>query len=408
MTNSPTLLRAAWLVPVTDFPVKDGALVLNENGTVLARGSFEEMSQKFPKAGVRDLGNAALMPGLVNAHCHLELSALKGKVPEGGGLVPWIKKFLAARTETSDPEIWQAFEPAIKELTDTGTVLVGDIANRLEHLGALEASPLHALVFEEIFHLDLKQAKPLFDEAVKRVENAQKSGRIHLSLAAHAPCTVSEPLFKMIRDYLKEKNLVTSFHLGEDEEENRLYLEGNGAWKDWYEDEGLGEGIPFPKGKTPTQYLDSIDFINSKFLAVHGRILSDDDIAILKARGASLCLCPRSNLYISGKLPPVEKFWKSGLNLCLGTDSLASNHSLNLFEEMACLSDNFPGIPPREILKMATVNGARALGFHDGLVSFEPGDTPKFIAVKFEGDVPEDVEGYLTAEASSRSIEHIK
>jgi cytosine/adenosine deaminase-related metal-dependent hydrolase len=407
------LHRAAWILPVVSPPVRDGALVLDERGRMVALGPSGEVRGRYSHLHPVEHGNGVLFPGLVNAHTHLEFSHLLGVVPrarEGqGGLAAWLDRFQKKRKLSSEDDAKAALPGALAQLRAPGVAFVGDVSNALLSVEPLREAGLEGVVFYEVHErLDARDAEAIFKRAAARIENLDSSKGLRVVLSPHAPYTVSRRLFELLRGWSEEHGAPLGVHLAEGEDENLLYESGAGELRAWFERLGVWPWPPgfSPTGKTTTATLDAWGLVHERTLAVHGAALRRADVEILAKRGAALCLCPRSNLYIGEKIPPVEVFLEAGLPMALGTDSLASNDDLSLFKEMRLLGERFPSIPHREILKMATLNGARALGVPEERVSFAAGNRPAVMKIGCRVPI-QDAEAHLVLRGHEHAAERV-
>jgi aminodeoxyfutalosine deaminase len=347
-----------------------------------------------PRAGVDDieLGRVAVMPGLVNAHTHLELSWLWGKAPPAPSLPEWVGVLMARRAEApqDDPK---ALRQAVIDALEAGTAAVGDISNTLASASILGESPLHAVVFREL--IGFNPSDPHRSVATARADLEARSlpPHVRLRLAPHAPYSVSASLIQAIVADAAGRRESTSIHLGESPNESELLRAGTGLWRELLQRRGAWPESWTPPGCGPVEYLDRLGVLCDRLLIVHGVQFDDDDLARLAACGATLVTCPRSNLWVGVGAPPVERFYASGVRMAVGTDSLASNSDLNVFSELALLHRLAPAVPPARLLASAARGGALALGLND-MGHLAPGALARIIAVDLPLDV-RNVEEYL-------------
>jgi cytosine/adenosine deaminase-related metal-dependent hydrolase len=384
--------HASWVVPISGPPIRDGWVAV-DGGRVAAIGR-----RGVAPAGERDLGDVALMPGLVNAHTHLELSYLRDAVPPGSSFVDWIRSVIAARRQRPDPaasEILQGVSRAIEEAVACGTALVGDISNTLVTFGPLARSSLAAMVFNEVIRFNGAAAAAAVEQASRQLEALLPTDLVRVSLAAHAPYSVAPLAFREIRRAIDRDPFARcSVHLSESAEEVEFIRTGRGPWRAMLEELGSWDPSWVPPAVSPVQYLDDSGFLDERVLAVHGVQMSSSDLARLAARRTTLVTCPRSNLYTGAGAPPLEAFYASGVRVAVGTDSLASAPSLSVFDELAAMRALAPMLPASALLDSATRQGARALGFESEFGSIEPGKRARLLAVSVPPGT-EDVEEYL-------------
>tara|TARA_B100001123_G_scaffold441493_1_gene582806 strand:- start:5266 stop:6447 length:1182 start_codon:yes stop_codon:yes gene_type:complete len=364
-----------------------------EGGRIKAIGK----SNDYLHSGI-DLGSVAVIPGLVNAHTHLELSHLSGRVPQSGHFIGWVRSLILNRNKFHDQDnlnIEQAAVNGIREAKASGTALVGDISNTLLTVKLMHEASLGGVVFHELLGFDMTKVKPFVREARKKIDALSVFSDIRISLAPHAPYSVSAEMFREIRrDLDAHPEVVTSVHLGESAEELEFIAFGTGAWREELKILGVWTNAWKAAGETPVEYLVNLGFLDRQVLVVHGVHFREFDLSQLARLGISIVTCPRSNRYVGVGSPPLENFYKAGLNVAIGTDSLASASDLNIFSELFEARRIAPSVPARTLLQSATINGARALGFGKDYGSIEPGKRASLVTV----DMPpneENVEEYL-------------
>jgi cytosine/adenosine deaminase-related metal-dependent hydrolase len=389
-------LRARWVLPITEPPI-ERAWVAVDHGRVLRYG--RERRQRSRAGGEEvDLGSAALMPGLVNAHTHLELSYLRGAVGPAPRFTDWIRDLMRLRRDQLDPgapHILEALVGAIEEARGSGTALVGDVANTLISVPSLAQSRLAAHVFFELVRFRSADAEETWSLAMGRLQEVPSSPQVRISAAPHAPYSVSPALFQLIRrDVDRTPGGRTSVHVCESAEECELLLHGTGGWRDLLDELHAWDPTWTAPGCTPVEYLDRMRFLGSDTIVVHGVHLTDSDLARLAARQATVVTCPRSNRHVGAGDPPVAKFYRAGVSVAVGTDSLASAPDLNIFSELAVMRHLAPDVPASRLLDSATRVGAMALGFEDYGTIAAGTKAASLIAVNVPDDTS-DVEEYL-------------
>ncbi len=353
------------MVPVARPPLRNGRVAV-DGGRIAWVGAPGEPGE--PAGEVQDLGAGVLLPGLVNAHCHLELSGLAGAIPPGSGFSAWVTALVAARAAAAPESLDAAATAAIEGLAGTGTVAIGDVSNALAHLPALGRSSVDAIVFYEQIGWDPARADAIADAARDRVAALRPSlpANVEVRLAAHAPHSVSAPLFRRL---VAER--LGALHLAESPDESAFLIDGDGDWGAFLGSR-VGTVAWTPPRQSPVAYVDSLGVLAPGLLAAHCVHVDAADRRRLAQSGTAVAVCPRSNRTIGVGLPPVEELRAAGVRLALGTDSLASSPSLDLAEEMAALQRELPRLEPAFIVHMATAGGARALG-RPQLGTLEPG-----------------------------------
>jgi aminodeoxyfutalosine deaminase len=377
------IISARWVVPVERPPIADGAIALDDDGTVRMVGTRAALRAEFPEAP-EERAHGVLVPGLVNAHCHLELSALAEAVPGGDGLCPWVTALMKAADEVSRDRRRAAAAEAAGAAARLGTAAIGDVGNTLDAAPGIGAAKLGGVLFHELVgSREAATGDALADAARERARADAESlwpANVGYVRAPHAPYSVGPDLLRRIFAAAAAEGRATSVHVAEDPDEIALLRDGVGRWAAVLEALGVPPGSRFP-GKSPVAYLADLGaFAGAPPLLVHMVHASDEDRRIARAAGATVVLCPRSNLHIGGRLADVPALLGDGLPIALGTDSLASTPDLSLWGEMATLAAHFPAVPAARWIEAATSGGAAALGLpaHGALV---PGKRPGVLDV---------------------------
>jgi cytosine/adenosine deaminase-related metal-dependent hydrolase len=386
-----TTYTADWILPIAGPPIGDGAVTV-EDGTIV-RVDHRATSTAL------SLGNVAILPALVNAHTHLELSYMHGRVPPSTSFADWVMALMTLRRASPDagvPPILAAARVAIDHARASGTGLVGDVSNTLVTVPLLREAGMPAHVFYELIGFNHADPAARVRDARAYIASTGARGRgIRVSLAPHAPYSVSPGLFAAIRADVDTDPLgVTSVHLGESPGEVELLRYGTGPVRAMLEQLGVWTDAWKIPGLSPTEYMAGLGFTGADSLLVHGVQFTSDDLARVRAGGATLVSCPRSNVYVGAGSPPLESFYAAGVPVAFGTDSLASCTDLNMFAELAEARRIAPAVPARDLLRSATLTGAQALRYDDEYGSIEAGKRAALIAVRVPAHVG-DVEEYL-------------
>jgi cytosine/adenosine deaminase-related metal-dependent hydrolase len=399
--------RAAWVVPISGPPIRDGWVVV-DRGRIVALGHGDAPHPEVREA--RDLGDAALMPGLVNAHTHLELSYLRGKVAPAREFVAWVRDLLRARRRLEDaaaPDIVAAVGRGIEECLASGSALIGDISNTLITFEPLAKSPLAAVVFHELLRFHEPEPERFVDQACRAIDLLPGTDAVRAGLAPHAPYSVAPLVFRALRRAIDRRPFLrSSVHLSESAAEVQFIARGDGPWRGVLEDLGAFDPGWVAPGVSPVQYLHENGFLDWRVLAVHGVQMSDADLARLARLGTTLVTCPRSNRHTGAGTPPIARFYASGVRVAVGTDSLASTPDLSVFAELAEMRRLAPAVAAGTLLDSATRQGARALGFESELGSIEPGRRARLLAVAVPPRT-DDVEEYLVSGIAAERIQWV-
>jgi cytosine/adenosine deaminase-related metal-dependent hydrolase len=393
-------LSAEWILPIAGEPIHQGVVTI-EGGRVVGVG-------QAAGADAISLGHVAILPGLVNAHTHLELSYLAGRIPPARSFLDWVRPMLAARQQdrADDPAVVDGIRAGIAQSRAAGTALVGDVSNTLATVTALRQSALGGRVFYELIGFGPADVEERVGRARAAIDALDgETGGVRLSLAPHAPYSVSPALFAAIRADLDAHpgSARSTVHLGESPEELEFLLRGTGAWRAVLEELRAWNDDWRPPGTSPAAYLAGLGFLDSRTLVVHGVQLDGEDLHQIANAGATIVSCPRSNVHVGVGSPPLEAFYAMHVDVAFGTDSLASVDDLSIFAELAEARRVAPRVPARTLLESATLVGARALGLDGDFGSIEPGKRASLIAVR----IPEgtrDVEEYLASGVTPEAV----
>lgn len=368
----PRKLTADYLYPITSAPIAQGVVVIEDDGTIAAIGTRDD----FDTADL-EVHRGTLVPGLVNAHCHLELSHMKGKVATGTQLIPFITAVVQQRDAEAEV-IAEAIAKADQEMYDGGIVAVGDISNLPSTFEQKQRSALRYYTFVELFDfLQDANAAETYEKARTVYEQLSLPEGHRKSYVPHAPYSVSRELFRIIRE-ANEGRRTVSIHNQETIPENELFVSKQGGFIDFYGAFGIDlsgfEATTATSIHYALRHLDPDD----RNLFVHNTLTDAADLAAAHAWSDHTywCTCPSANLYIENRLPNYRHFIDGNARVCIGTDSLTSNWQLSVLEEMKTIARYQSYVAESDILTWATLNGAQALGMDDTLGSFDTGKMP--------------------------------
>ncbi len=370
--------RAGWLIVDPETIIRDGYLLVCD-------GIVREVGQGRPPGDGRivDHGPGVILPALVNAHTHLELSALQGKVTTGGGFRDWVRQVIRVREELGPAALCRGAEEGMDRLVRSGCGLVGEISTLGLTLPLFETSPLAGVWFREYL------GSALADTANSEpAPSDRETEDVCISFAGHAPHTTAPDVLSRLKAETKARDLPFSIHLAESDDEMEFLTTGRGEWADFLTERGISFadwGLPV---SGPVQHLERLGLLDVRTILVHLLHTTAADMEILRQNQVRVCLCPRSNRNLHNRLPDLYALHRAGLSLCIGTDSLAGTESLSLFDEMAFIGNRFPDLRPAEILKMATVNGAGALALENRFGTLTPGKEAAFVCSAVKAETP--------------------
>ena len=370
------ILRARYVLPMDQPPIEDGAVAL-DGERILAVGKAAEIGAAHG-GEVRDLGERVLAPGLINAHCHLDLTHLSGEVEWRGSFVEWVLQLVAAKTLHSEKDYLKAFPAGLDHLTRSGTTTVVDVTSMPSILHRVLPTKLRVwwcLELIDFNRTDGPQAQTA--EALEFIAT-HPNERGGFGLSPHAPYTASAGLYRLCGQYARERNILLTTHLAESQEEDDMIRRGTGAMYDYFL--RAARNMKDCKRVGPTQLLAEYGVLGPRCLAAHANCLTPLDMALLKQTGTHVVHCPKTHRFFQRGTPLLSTLRDMGINVCLGTDSMASNDTLSMLDEMQTLSRMFPRMSAQEVLEMATLHAAKALNQPEKLGRIAPGAWADLIA----------------------------
>jgi len=391
--NHPNMIITAHkLITLRDNAsiVKHGAVVLSR-GAIIDAGATGKILEKYTGHHIYHLENAVLMPGLINVHTHLELPPLLDAV-RARTFPDWVLNLIQVKRELDMKGYTIAARQNVRTLIQSGTTTVGEICTHGISPGVLKQSGLRATVYHEIISMD--PSSPVFH--LPSPVSRPSTNLVRIGLSPHAPYTVSDTVLHQIKKLVLRKHLRLCMHVAESKDEIRLLQRKKSRFVKLYRAVGW-DAAWAPSTDSPFEYLLTLGLLNDDFMAVHAVQATDKDINIIKRSRVSVAHCPRSNRETGVGKMPLKKFLDAGVVVGLGTDSLASSPSLNLWDEMrsAYRIHRSDGVTVTDIFTLATNGGAKALGLFDTIGSIEPGKRADIIAVplpkKDSGDIYSDL-----------------
>jgi len=411
-----TLHFADHVVPVASEPFADGGVAV-EGKKIVRVGTRRELAAAFPDAETVEYGKAAITPGFVNAHSHLEISAMRGGLDAvEDNFAAWLLKLNAIRTELGHEGVLRGALVGAREGAAAGVTCFGDIG-RMGSVGleALKAIGLRGVVFQETeFSPDNRTAKDDFLALATKFEalKQDETDLVRVALSPHSPYTVGSELFELLAQYSILNRIPLSIHAAESADEIELLGHGTGLFSTFYEKFDVEWSSPY---STPIEYLERLGVLATRPLLAHCVRVTDTDIERIAANGASIAHCPKSNAKFGHGAAPLEKFLASGITVGLGSDSVASNNVCDLLEESrfaALTARNRPDskrlITARESFECATLGGARALGLDDAIGSLEAGKEADLAVIDLTHDAQDPVSDIYAALVFSSNARDVK
>ncbi|MEP6850187.1 MAG: amidohydrolase family protein [Acidobacteriota bacterium] len=375
------IFAADHVLPISSAPIKKGAIAV-EGLQIAAVGEAEALKLRFPNAVFKDFGEAAIIPGFVNCHSHLEITAMRGLLDHvENDFSAWLLALNAARQRMSNEELEVSAVAGAIEGARAGITCFGDIGRfGKAGLEALKATGLRGIVFQET---EFSPDDRTVDEDLAKLQNKffelrDNSDRlVKVGISPHSPYTVGAKLFEGIADFALTENIKITIHAAESEEERSFMEDGEGFWIDIYKKFGLERHSP---KCTSIEFLERTGILGTKPLLAHCVTVYDSDIELIRASGSTIAHCPKSNAKFGHGWAPLERFLKARISVGLGSDSVASNNTCDLLEESRFAafvsrnhgdSDGF--ISARDALELATLGGAKALGLEREIGSLQAG-----------------------------------
>ncbi len=393
------ILRARVVVPIRRGPIEDGAVVVGCD-RIAAVGRWRSIRRTY-SGWVVDLGDSILLPGLVNAHCHLDYTGMAGMFPPTKSFCDWIKSITTEKSCWTYSDFAKSWLDGARMLLRTGTTTVADIEAVPQLLPDLwRSTPLRVFSFLEMTGVrSRREPKTILAEMAEKIDSLSP-GRCAAGLSPHAPYSTTSKLIKLIAAAARRRRWRVVTHVAESATEFEMFTQGRGEMFDWLM--RSQRDMADCGGGSPVQHLVKNRLLGSNLLAVHVNHLAPGDAELLGRKRVSVVHCPRSHDYFRHAEFPRRALAKAGVNLCLGTDSLATVRKhpctqleLNLFLEMRAFAGKHPGVSPRRILEMATVNGARALGLRGKAGELTRGANADIVVLPWPGRNADSFEAVL-------------
>ncbi len=409
------ILTAEYVLPISTGPIAAGAVAI-DGDRIAAVGELEAVTSLFPAAPVSDFGKAAILPGFVNCHSHLEVTSMRGALDDvEHDFQSWLLKLNEIRSGLSHSDIESAALAGATEGAMAGVTCFGDIGRYGEAgLEALKTLGLRGVLFQETeFSPDNATALGDFEKVKTKFLSLreQSTELVEVGLSPHSPYTVSRRLFELIGRYAIDNNVKVTIHAAESAGEDALLIRGDGFFTDFYRKSGVEWEVP---GCSPIEFLSSTGVLAARPLLAHCVTVSDADIETVAASGSRIAHCPKSNAKFGHGYAPLEKFLDAGICVGLGSDSVASNNVCDLLEESrfaALAARNRPDrkrfVSAREALELATLGGAKALDLDDRIGTLEIGKQADIAIVSLSARAQSpinDVEAALVFSSNARDV----
>ena len=374
------IIRARSIVTMDGPPIENGAVAVSED-RIAEVGKFPEISAQHSAQEVVDLGEQALLPGLINAHCHLDYTCFRGTIPRQKSFTDWIRAINAEKAKLSAEDYVASINEGFAEAKRFGTTTIANLTAFPELVSHIQ-SPIRTWWFAELIDVrDPSRANEIVDAALEQLKATE-----HWGLAPHAPFTASANLYRRCEEIAGSKDVLLTTHLAESREEISMFRDGNGPLYEFLKE--IGRDMSDCGNETPLKRfvgrLGDASLPNWILAHVNELVQSDFDLLKGSATKFQIVHCPRSHDYFGHSPFQLHKLRELGFNICLGTDSLASNDDLSLFAEIRAFQKKFPNVRPEDILKMVTVNSAHSMNQENSLGKVRSGFVADLIAVPCE------------------------
>lgn len=361
------------LYPVDQDPILNGYVTVNEQGQIIEIGQSNESMRETAQ-----VISGAICPGMINTHCHLELSFMYEKIPTHTGLIDFIGHVVRLRDLFTKEEEQQAIQRAENEMYENGIVAVGDISNDTRSFAVKSKSKLRFHTFVEVFDFRPEVTLDFVHKGIDVFNQVPQINESTASITPHAPYSCTPTLVNFCDRFSSMYTPLLSIHNQEHPEENQYFIDKTGSWVQLFIDWGENQDWFVPAGKTSMQAMGEYLSKRNQILYVHNTFTAAQDVAWAKEhlKEVYYASCPNANLYIENRLPNYKELIQAGAKITLGTDSLASNWQLSILEEMKTVQNHFPEFSTQQLLEWACLHGAKALLFDDKLGSLSVGKTP--------------------------------
>jgi aminodeoxyfutalosine deaminase len=377
--SSQMIIRARTVVTMDGPPIENGAVAVSGN-RIVDVGSFDDIKRRNAN-DILDLGEQVLLPGLINAHCHFDYTCLRGKISPQKSFTDWVRAINAAKSELSPEDYVASINAGFAEAKRFGTTTIANLTAFPELIPQLQPL-IRTCWFAELIDIRApERANELVDAAIESLDRARWPVAMG-GLAPHALFTASKDLFRRCEEIPQNDNILLTTHLAESHEEMEMFRDASGLLYEFIK--AIGRPMDDCGNETPLGLFVGApgERALSQWIVSHLNELTESDFELLERSNSKFHVvhCPRSHNYFGHSPFAFERLRSFGFNVCLGTDSLASNETLSLFDDMRAFQKNFPKVSPREILEMATVNPARALRYENALGKIRPGFGADLIA----------------------------
>ncbi len=374
------LIKAKYLITDPETCIEHGAVAVKDT-KIHYVSTFDKAKDVAKIERIIDLGNAVILPGLINVHTHLDLTNLHHRIKPTNNFTHWIFQLIGARIRWKDEDYNSSLEKGIRFCIESGTTTVADITNTGHSFPVLKKSPLRKVVYKEVIDLNPDHVRNVVKKIQSELSSIITDDLFNIGLSPHAPYSASKELYQAIVQLAHDMHIPVCTHIAETRDEIEFLLKGAGNFPILLRQLRALPDNWHPPGLTPIHYLRETGILDVNPILIHGNYITDGEISVIKSSGASIAFCPRSHHFFSHTDYPIQKLLHAEVNVGLGTDSLASNDTLSILDEMKFLSHHYSMLP-KTLLAMATIYGARALGLESRTGQIKEGFEADLCAVK--------------------------
>jgi len=378
------LLKSKYLLK-DPYSVIDNGAVLIDGGKIKFAGCANDINNHEP-CQIIDLGSSAIVPGFVNTHTHLELTHLHNFMNYNGNFTDWIRQLVNAKKEWTKSEYLSSIRSGIESSLESGTTTVSDITRNGLALDELQKSKIRKRLFYELIDFNPDSAESTIGNFKNMTDGIRQDDLLSIGIFPHAPYTVSEKLYRECKKVSRGLGISIATHISETNDEVEFLTRGTGKFVSLLNDFDMLNNWT-PPGLRPVNYMKNIGFLENGCILVHCNYLTGEEVDQVEESNSTIVFCPRSHKYFRHKDHPFYKLKDRGINIALGTDSLASNDSLSILDEMKYIYTQHKKIKPQEILNMGTVAGAAALNMADSIGKIEPGFDADIAVIDFNKEM---------------------
>ena len=376
------ILRSKYLLKDPDNVIDNGAVIIDDGGKIKFAGHSKDIDNIESYRSI-DLGNSAIVPGFINTHTHLELTHLHKCIESNGNFTNWIRQLVDRKKSWSESEYTLSVRDGIKSSLKSGTTTIADITRNGIALSELLTSKIRKLLFFEIINFNPDTAEDTINEFKDLIANINTDDLLSLGIFPHAPYTVSDRLYRSCKSVSDELNIIIATHIAETKDEVEFLTRGTGDFVSLLNDFNMLKKWEHP-GLSPINYLKNIGFLENGCILIHCNYLSEDEIDLIEKTKSNVVFCPRSHEYFRHDDHPFVVLKNRDINISLGTDSLASNDTLSILDEMKFIRKHYRDMEPQDIFYMGTIAGAVALKMDDSIGRLYPGYYADIAVIEFE------------------------